>query len=480
MELRDYLRVLRAHWVGVVVLTLLGGALAAVYTLQQPKVYAANASGFVTAGAAADAGTAQVNDSLAKARAASYVDLASSRAVAQLAIDDLGLDVSPAALIGSITVSQPEGTVLIKIGARSSSPVEAQRLADAWVRALAVRVDQVENSGTANGKGLLGVEPVEAAALPSVPTSPRPSRNVASGLLLGLLVGLAYAMVRSRLDRRLRDPEAVERTFNLAIIGRVPVAKGTNQERASLTMAAGADIKHWGASEAFRKLRTNLAYMSVDNPPRVIVVTSPRPGDGKSTVASNLAAAIAQSGYEVTLVDGDLRRPTVADTLGLVEGAGLTDVLIGNATIDDVIQAHPDVPALSVLAAGSTPPNPSELLGSQTMQNLIKELAGRGMVVIDAPPLLPVTDGAVLTRHSDGAIVVISYGSTLDGELAESLSQLHNVNGSVLGVVFNRVPRKDNAYGGYYGDYYTRSSSETKPAKSKPTSAKHDGKRRKA
>jgi capsular exopolysaccharide synthesis family protein len=151
----------------------------------------------------------------------------------------------------------------------------------------------------------------------------------------------------------------------------------------------------------------------------------------------------------VILVDGDLRRPTVASSLGLIEGAGLTDVLIGRADLDDVLQPHASVAHLNVLAAGGVPPNPSELLGSQAMRKLLQTLSERGMVIIDAPPLLPVTDGAVLTAVSDGAFVVVSTGRTLDSELASSLDYLEAVSGQALGIILNGVPSKD-VYSSYY------------------------------
>lgn len=468
MELLDYVRAVRSHWVGVLLLVVLSVAAAGAFTLTQPKVYAADAGGFVTTGGGSDPALNSVNDSLAKSRAASYVDIATSRAVADLVIDDLGLDTNPAGLIGQITVEQPVDTVNIKITAESSSPLEAQQLADAWVRALAERVSQLEDPEGTDKPGVLGVEPLESAALPGAPVSPRPPLNLALGAVLGGLLGLAYAVVRSMLDRRLRDGGDVERQFGVSIVGRIPQAREAIAKRALQVTGSTAE-DGWDTGEAFRKLRTNLSYMNVDAPPRVIVVTSPRPEDGKSTVAANLAAAIALSGQAVTLVDGDLRRPTVADTLGLVEGAGLTDVLIGQVDLTDVLQEHETVSQLFVLAAGSTPPNPSELLGSQAMQGLLRELALKGMVVIDAPPLLPVTDGAVLTRHSDGALVVISHGRTLDGELDESLTQLQTVKGTVLGVVFNRVPRRGGS-GAYYGASMPRTK---QPAAKQPT-----GKRR--
>ena len=452
MELLDYLRAIRNHWVGVALIVVFTVSAAGLYTLAQPKVYAADAGGFVTAGQAADSGLAQLNDSLAKSRAASYVDIAKSRAVADLAIEELGLSTTASALINNIEVDQPLNTVLIKIKARSSSPIEAQRLADAWVRALSQRVAELEDPTNSGTLGVLGVEPTESAALPSTPVSPLPARNLALGLALGLLLAVGYATLRSLLDRRLRSPEETERRFGVPIVGRLPADGAPHEDGLFVTDAI--DQQSFGMGESFRRLRSNLTYMNVDNPPRVIVVTSARPQDGKSTVSANLAAAISLSGQPVILVDGDLRRPTVADKLGLVEGAGLTDVLIGQVDLDDVLQEHPTFANLQVLAAGSTPPNPSEMLGSHAMQALLKDLSGRGIVIVDAPPLLPVTDAAVLTRNADGAIVVVSYGKTLDTELDECLRQLAAVQGDVLGVVFNRMPRRGAGYyaaGSYYG-----------------------------
>ena len=193
--------------------------------------------------------------------------------------------------------------------------------------------------------------------------------------------------------------------------------------------------------------------MDIDNPPRVIVVTSPQQGDGKSTIAANLAAAVAVSGQPIVLVDADLRRPSIAESFGLVEGAGLTDVLVGRVETEDVLQQDAQHPNLSILAAGAIPPNPSEMLGSQVMHNLLRQLAQDAIVIVDAPPLLPVTDAAVLTAVADGAFVVVSTGKTLDTELESALGHLETVNGRALGVIFNRVARRDSA-GGYYTGYY--------------------------
>jgi capsular exopolysaccharide synthesis family protein len=454
MELKDYVRILRAHWVGVLVIAVLGLVAAAGYNYTQPKVYQAQAEGLVGCGASSDPGTASLCDSTAKSKATSYVDIATSTATAQRVVDALGLTVTPASLIGQISVSQPTDTVVIDVDARASSPGEAQRLANAWVHALAQEVASFEGHPKAGGQGIR-LTPYNSAALPGSPVLPRTNLNLAVGLLLGLLIGLVYALIRHQFDRRLRSSEEVEKAFGVPVIGLIPQSsqvRSDGGQTLQLAVTGESASGSAGSAEAFRKLRTNLAFMDVDKPPRIIVVTSPKQSDGKSTIAANLAAAIAIGGQPVTLIDGDLRRPTVADSLALVDGAGLTDVLVGRVTAAEVVQVHPDVPGLSVMASGAIPPNPSELLGSQSMRTLMTDLAQDSMVIIDAPPLLPVTDAAVLTRSADGAIVVISHGGTLDSELAAALNHISTVHGRALGIVFNRMRR--GASGGYYGDYY--------------------------
>jgi len=455
MEFKDYVRIVLAHWVGVLVLVVAGVAGAAVYNLTQPRVYQASATGFVTSGATENSSDATINDALAKSRVTSYVAVATSSRVAERVLKDPDIkalsDVpdSAGALAADISVSQPTGTVLVNIDARASTPGNAQALANAWVEALAAEVLTIEA-----GDGL-HID-VLSSASPGSLVLPRTRINLLLGLFAGLLLGLAYALVRKQFDRRLRSTEEVEKQFGVPVIGAIPQSQHMRLDggkELSLAVTATSAARSGSAAEAFRKLRTNLAFMDVDHPPRIIVVTSPKQSDGKSTIAANLAAAIAIGGQPVTLIDGDLRRPTVADSLGLVDGAGLTDVLVRRVTAAQVMQDHPDVPGLRVLASGAIPPNPSELLGSQTMRTLIAELAQDAMVIIDAPPLLAVTDAAVLSRSADGAIVVISHGGTLDSELAASLNHIAQVHGRTLGIVFNRMRR--SAGGGFYGgDYY--------------------------
>lgn len=455
MEFKDYVRILLAHWVGVLALTVVGVVAAYGYNSQQPEVFQASATGFVTTGQTSNAADASIGNSLAQARVASYAALATSSSTAESVIKAMHLQTTPSALVGNISVSQPTNTVLVIISARAPTGPAAATLANAWVQALAGQIAIIEGTPKPGHQGLRMI--AEASAqIPGAPVLPRTKVNLVIGLLLGLLLGFAYALIRKQFDRRLRSTEEVEKQFGLPVIGLIPQSshvRQLNSNQLALAVTGSTASNTASTAEAFRKLRTNLAYMDVDHPPRIIVVTSPKQSDGKSTVAANLAAAIAIGGQPVTLIDGDLRRPTMADSLAMVDGAGLTDILVGRVTAAEVMQDHPDVPGLRVLASGAIPPNPSELLGSQAMRNLITELAHDAMVIIDAPPLLPVTDAAVLTRSADGAIIVISHGGTLDTELTVSLNHIATVHGRTLGIVFNRMRR--SAAGGYYGnDFY--------------------------
>lgn len=460
MELQDYLRVLRNHWLGVLVITLACCVAAAVWTASRPKVYAANSSGMVTFSQNENPALGNVNDQLAKSKATTYVDIALSRATAQTVIDTMHLTTTPAALVSQISVEQPTDTPLLKITAEASTPKAAQALADGWVEALATQVQKIEGGGS-QAAGAPRVQELDQAALPGSPVSPNPRRNLLLGLLAGLLLGAAYALLRNTLDRRLRDVQDTEQKLGVSVVGAVPGAgvleHPIGAPAALAVRAEPGDTLGTAAAEAFRKVRTNLMYMNVDNPPRTLVITSPRPGDGKSTVAANVAAAIEQSGQVVILVDADLRRPTVASAFSVDGAVGVTNVLSGQVTLESALQKPAGFEKLLVLAAGSPAPNPSELLGSMAMRTLIDNLAKHAIVVLDAPPLLPVTDAALLSTAADGVLLVVSSGRTTDADAASCIDSLEAVNGKVLGVILNRVKVRRSG-SGYYGTYSTYSA----------------------
>lgn len=452
MELADYFRVLRNHWIAVSVSVIVCAVAAFAWSSTQPEVYQANSSGFVTSGSGGDPGLDNLNDTLSRSRAASYVALAKDRQTAAYVIEELGLETTPESLVGNIDAAQTPDTVVIQITARAGTPEGAQKLADAWVKALAERIRTIESSGTATpgSTGGMRIEVSESAQLPTSPIAPQVERNVLLGALLGGLLGFGYAMVRSVLDKRLRSVEDVERIAQVPVAGSVPeIGKGSR----IFVTATGTSLEAQ-AAEAMRKLRTNLSYMDVDSPPRAIVITSPKQGDGKSTVSVNLAIAIALSGQPVTLIDCDLRRPNVASTLGIDDSVGLTDVLAGRIALADALIEHDEFPSLTVLPAGTRPPNPSELLGSQAMRSVIETLSRHGMTILDAPPLLPVTDAAIVAHSADGALVVATAGRTTDTDLTTALGHLNRVHARPLGVILNRVSRRTVGAGNYYTYQY--------------------------
>jgi capsular exopolysaccharide synthesis family protein len=219
-------------------------------------------------------------------------------------------------------------------------------------------------------------------------------------------------------------------------------------------------------AEDYRQLRTNLQFLNVDAPPKVIMVSSAVPAEGKTTVVVNLGLALAESGRRVVIVEEDLRRPKVIRYLGMVGGVGLTNVLAGAAELDEVTQSYGSID-LAVIAAGPTPPNPGELLSSSQMSSLIEKLRGAyDFVLVDAPPLLPVADSSGLAVIMDGVLLSVRHGSTTKEQLRQAAMTLERVGAKTLGVILNIVPPKAglaSAYGYAYSYGTDAESGESRP-----------------
>jgi capsular exopolysaccharide synthesis family protein len=450
VDLRDYLRVLRSRWMLITAITLIGVGAAAVATLATTPQYRSTTTVLISAGdAQTGVGAAYTGSLLSQQRITSYVDIARSRAIARAVVKQLGLTLSPDVLVSKMSVDNPSGTVLLDLSVTDPNPSQAQRIAAAWVDQLTQEVNRIEEVG-ANGTSLFTVSVVEPATLPTTPTYPRPKLNLALGLVVGLAVGVGTAVLLETLDTRVKTVTALAEIAGAPLLG--ALASDPEIQRHPVIVR---DRQHSPQSEAFRGIRTNLQFVDVDRRPRTILVTSALPREGKTTVAVNLAVALAEAGAAVALVEADLRRPSVADRMGLEGGSGLTDVLIGRAGIGEVIHQYGTGGRLWVLTSGALPPNPSELLGSEQMRTTLKELQRVTFVIIDAPPLLPVTDAAVLAALTDGAILVTAVSSTRREQVRLAVERLEAVGGRLLGVVANRAStRGADAYAYAYGYGY--------------------------
>lgn len=437
----------------VVVATALVGLIfgAAASFLVKPT-YVSDTQLFVAIQNSGSAQELQLGNTFTQARVQSYVKTISTPIVLQPAIDSLGLDVTADELSRKISVSTDVNTVIIKIAVSDASPVQAAATAQAVANSLINVVEQLERpkSGGASPVSISVIAPAEAPASPSAPNT---KLNLLIGLIVGLAVGCATAILRGAFDTRIRGEADVRRITDAPLLGGIAFDPKATKEPL-ITQAGSQSVR----AESFRALRTNLNFANVAVQAKSVVVTSSLPGEGKSTTATNLAIALAQAGQRVCLVDADLRRPMVNEYMGLDRNAGLTTALVGDAPLEDLLQPW-GTDDLAVLTSGAIPPNPSELLGSLEMQRTLKQLEDIfDTVVVDAPPLLPVTDAAVLSQHVGGVVIVVGAHTARQPMLQKSLRTLELVEANVLGLVLNRLPISGpDAY--TYG-YYSYASTE--------------------
>jgi capsular exopolysaccharide synthesis family protein len=480
VDLTYVLTTLRRAWWLLALAGVLGAVAAMVVNATSAVTYEAQVQQFVSIADASDNQNNILSGSqFTLQRVKSYTQVATSAQVLDPVIQQLKLGTTTDELAGRVTATNPLDTVLIEIAVQDTDPQRAANVANGIAKQLSTVVQTIESpqSGAPAPVKLTTTQP---ASVPTTPVAPRKSLNLALGLLVGLALGAGGALLREQLNTTVKTPDDIESLTGSVPLGLVPFDPAAKAQ--PLVTADQSDSR----AEAFRTLRTNLRFADVDHPPRSIVVTSPMPGEGKSTSACNIALTLALAGSRVVLVEADLRKPRVGEYLGLDSGVGLTNVLAGQHSLDDVL-----VPwrreTLTVLPAGPVPPNPSELLGSQHMGSLLKVLNARfDYVIIDSPPLLPVTDGAVLATLTDGAILIARHGKSSRDDLEQATHALEAVSAKLLGTVLNCIPVRASGYSyGYgYGYGYADESSRQKArsaSKRPPARASRDvGERRRA
>jgi len=512
VELRDYLNVIRGRkWIiiqAVIIVTLT----ALLVSLLQPPTYEGTAKILITG---ADAGASIFGTALSDLSGnperglQTQVQLMQLRPLAEIAIRKLNLGVAPEKLLARVTVSGVGQTNVVTIavtdGDAKRASDTANALADAyveWSRAakresikaaadeVQSRLDDSRTEILALGKKIsdsgktdeltaelaiatgtyttlaqkleeLRVNEqlevgsgrvVETAVAPVDPVSPKPVRNTALGLAVGLVFGLGMAFLFEYLDNTIKSTEEAEKVFGAPVLGHIPLEKFEKDEKRRLTI-----VQHPGspAAEAYRVLRNGLDFINFQHDIKTLLVTSAAPGEGKSTVSANLAMALSQAGAKVVLVNCDFRRPTTDQFFPVNNMIGLSDVLLGRNSLKSALQRPLDQELL-VLAAGKMPPNPSELVGSAKMADLIANLQEwADWVIVDSPPLLAVADAAAAARWADGILLVTRGGVSTRDAAKKGREMLEKVGARIVGVAVWGLEEAGSGRGyGYYNDGY--------------------------
>jgi capsular exopolysaccharide synthesis family protein len=537
VDLRDFLNVVRVRkWIiieSVIIVTLV--AFFASY-VQRPT-YQGQASVLVTEKdqSAQLLGSSFSDFSNPERGFDTQVQLVQSRSIIEGVIRKLNLQTTPTELNRYISVNGVSGTNVVKITVLQSDPRRAADIANAiaqgyvdWSREskraaiktaadeIQARLDEAKTEILSLGKELATNQPkdkngqpikndqltaeldiatglystlaekletlriseqleqgsgqvVDIAAVNLVPVAPKPKQNAAIGLVLGLAIGLGVAFLIEYLDNGIKSADEAERIFGVPVLGEIPLEEFSKDEARRLTI-----IQRPGsaAAESYRSLRNSLDFINFEHNIQTLLITSAAPAEGKSTVAANLAASLAQTGKKVVLVSSDFRRPTTQEFFDVQNSIGLSDVLTGKIALKSALQ-RPTGDQLLVLTSGKMPPNPSELLGSKRMEEVIESLKDwADWVIIDTPPLLAVADSTSLVRWADGVIVVSRAGTGTRDAARRAHQVLDKVGARMLGVIvwgFSEEGPRSGYYSGYYDYYHAYSSKRVESPGAEPT-----------
>ena len=451
MELLQYWRLIIQNRFIISFCTLVSFIAAIVITFTTTPTYQAKSQIFVsTPASTVDISALATGSSFSQQRVKSYAQIINSPLTLAPVVQELNLSITPEELSEMVSASAPLDTVLIVLTVTDTDPQRAADIANAVAKQFGVTVANLELQGIGSDSPVK-VSTVLNAVPADSPASPKKAINLALGLLLGFGLGIGLASLRRLLDNTIKNEDDLQGTPLLAAIGFDVLAN----EKPLVTQIG----RYAARAEAFRTLRTNLQFLRPDSHPQVIVFTSALPGEGKSTSAINLAISLAQAGAKTILVEADLRRPKVPVYLEFSDlDEGLSELISGQkklttASLKCLIRKEENT-GLKVLLSGKVPPNPSELLGSAKFDELISMLRKQfEYVIIDCPPLLPVTDAAVVAAKADGAVLVVHAGVTKKPHFVGSRDAMAAVGSTILGVVLNKIPEAslEYEYGYRYG-----------------------------
>lgn len=450
MELARYISLIRKWWWLLLAGTLVSGVASYAISKTLTPIYSSSVT--VLINQTQVPGTVAYNDILTSERLSqTYKELIEASPVLQEVVNRLSLPFGRDALAGMISVSVVPDTQLLKLSVENADPELASRIANT---SATVFIEQ----NTQNRLSRPGdVSIVESATRPDSPIKPNIPLNTILAAAIGLLLAGGAAIVIEYLDDTIKSPEDLEAN-GLASLGGVARFHRTNEPNE--TLVAGTKSRHQ-FSEAYRVLRTNVQFSTIDKPGQTLLVTSANPSEGKSTTAANLALVTAQAGKKVVLIDADLRRPSLHRFFGLSNQQGLTNLLLSPQPGVNGYAQHTRFENLTVVTSGPLPPNPSELLASRRLDTLLDSLRTQAdVVILDSPPTLPVADASILAAKVDGTMLVVDSNRTRPQALRRARDALMKSKTNLLGAVLNKVKRRGG--GNYYYHYYYAEGGEKK------------------
>jgi capsular exopolysaccharide synthesis family protein len=383
-------------------------------------------------------------------------------------IADLGMNNSSDELVKEVKVTPDNVALVLHITVQDTDPARARDVANTVVADFMSAVKQIQQveSQAPNARTADNFVVLSPAALPKQPVSPNKVLNIAVAFMAGFIVALGLSLLLDNLDQSVKSDEELTERLGLISLGHVPflvASKGRGGELVTLDAQSHA-------AEAYKALRTSVLFSGVEREFRELVVTSAEMGEGKSRTAANLAVVFAQAGYRTLLIDADFRRPSQHRIFGRVRNVGLSNLILQDATEAEAITEVQAVANLSLLTSGPIPPNPSELLGSGRMRELLARLRGYfAYVIIDTPPVNAVTDAPILAAYANGTILVIEQGGTVFPALGRAKGMLDRVGAHTIGAVMNKVRASAATYAYEYGYYATPQAEQETPELKRPS-----------
>ena len=473
VELTRYIRLVRQRLWMIIALPILAGLAAGIVSFLLPPVYEAHVFLYVRPAQPLTSTDPTVSAITADQVLRTYAALMTQRPILESVNSQLNLGTRPDDLAKKIKVTPSTNTLILDVAAQDTNPEVARDIANQVVADLIDEVKQIQSQETQRSNSRTGDNLVvtSPAVLPDKPVFPNIGLNIAVALAAGLLFALGIALLLDYLDQSVKDDEELIGRLGLIPLGHiahVPAGKTKQSELVALDPKSPS-------SEAFKALRTSVLFATIDQQLKAIVITSAGAGEGKSRTAANLAIAFAQAGYKTLLMDADFRRPSQHRLFGQVRNVGITNLIIQDAVEAEVVKQVESVPNLWLLTSGATPPNPSELLGSARMRELMARLSQQfTYVIIDTPPVNAVTDAPILAASSNATILVVEQGRTTIPALKHAKEMLDRVNAHTIGAVMNKIRASSAAYYYGYGNYPTSSNGRFKASEKEKEPAAED------